>query len=188
MRRITKKLAVKIAFATAAIAIAVPVISTTPVFATIREAGTLLVQRLNKPQVQLALRAEKQVLEKENQTAWRELAGQVQVQPGDVLRYTVEGKNVGEKQAKKLVVTQPIPQRTTFVLESAGNDKSAATLYSIDGGKTFTPRPMVQVTQADGQVVEQPAPAQAYTHVRWNFGDQLGPDAQLKASYQVKVN
>ena len=47
--------------------------------------------------------------------------------------------------------------------------------------------PTIEVTQPDGTVVEQPAPASAYTHVRWQFENEISPEANIEARYQVEV-
>lgn len=162
-----------------------------PVFAAFREAGMAIAQNLRQPKVQLNLVAQKQLValdeQGKEQVTWQDLKDQAVVQPGDVLRYTVTGENASETSAQDLAVTQPVPQGTTYVLASAASPSSAATTYSIDQGKTFVENPTVNVTLPDGTVETQPAPAEAYTHVRWTFGKSLDPAAVVKASYEVTV-
>jgi uncharacterized repeat protein (TIGR01451 family) len=187
MQRFSKRALIGLA----AVAVAVPVVATAPVFASLRESGMAIAQKLTSPKVQLNLSAEKQVLTKDaggaEKTNWQALQGQVSVNPGDVLRYTVSGKNAGQAAAKKLVVTQPVPKQTLYVLDSATPAPGAQMTFSIDGGKSFVAKPMVKVTLPDGKLTEKPAPAEAYSHVRWEYGADLAADAEVKASYQVKV-
>lgn len=175
----------------AALVIAAPLLTSAPVMASLQKAGEAIAQTLHRPDVKLNLTAEQQVVEQDlagqTKTSWKALAGKVTVHPGDVLRYTVTGQNAGASAAKKLAVTQPIPAQMTYVLDSTDHSGSATTVYSIDNGQHFVDKPMIAVTLPNGQVEEQPAPAEAYTHVRWQFDNTLNPNAGVKVSYQAKV-
>jgi uncharacterized repeat protein (TIGR01451 family) len=188
MKRPSKKMLSGLAIA--ALVAAVPCFGT-PVLASLKEAGAAIAQSLNRPQVKLNLAVEKQMVGQDQKgqptVSWKGLSGKVSVTPGDVLRYVVTGQNTGSSAAKNLVVTQPVSQGTIYVLGSAANENGAKTIYSIDNGKTFVEKPTVQVKLANGKVETQPAPAEAYTHVRWNFGKSFDPTATVKAAYQVKV-
>ena len=170
---------------------AAPFLASAPVMASLQKAGETIAETLRRPDVKLQLAAEKQVVEQDlagqTKTSWKPLEGKVTVQPGDVLRYTVAGHNAGKSGAKNLAITQPIPQAMAYVLGSATNDNRAQTIYSIDNGKSFVENPTVQVTLADGTVATRPAPAEAYTHVRWQFTNAVNPDTTVQANYQAKV-
>jgi uncharacterized repeat protein (TIGR01451 family) len=145
-----------------------------------------------KPQVQLVLAAEKKILKKDEkgkeQVTWQALdTGKTNVQSGDTVRYTVIGKNISDKPASNLVITEPVPKGTVYVLNSSGVEGAAKVTYSIDGTKNYVEKPMVQVSLPNGKVESKPAPAEAYTNVRWNFAKNLGPKAAVKAMYEVKV-
>jgi uncharacterized repeat protein (TIGR01451 family) len=169
---------------------AVPLFGNTPVLAGLQQAGSAIVQNVLQPKVQLKLSAEKKVTTVDVQgkklVTWQPLKGSVTVQPGDVLRYTIASENAGDKPAKNLVVTQPIPPQTTYVLSSA-NANGAALTFSIDGGKTFVEKPMVKVKLANGKEELRPAPAEAYTHARWDYSNSLAAMATVKANYEVAV-
>ncbi|MGB7413660.1 MAG: hypothetical protein WA902_05585, partial [Thermosynechococcaceae cyanobacterium] len=170
-----------------AMAAAIPFATTTPVFANLAQAGETLVQNILQPKVKLVLGAQKQVVStdaagKEVMT-WEALEGQAEVQPGDVLRYTLSSENAGDKPAEKLVLTQPVPSKTAYIADSAKANGAELT-YSIDGGNTFSAQPMVEVTLPDGTVEMQPAPAATYTHVRWDYGTSLKPMASVRAVYE----
>jgi uncharacterized repeat protein (TIGR01451 family) len=170
---------------------AIPLLGGTPVLASLQKAGESIVQTLNRPQVKLNLGAEKQLVTQDQsgkqQVSWQALEGQAVVQPGDVLRYTVSSENAGDVPAKNLTLTQPIPQQMAYVLGSATNSNGAKMTYSIDNGKNFVENPTIQVKLANGQVETKPAPAEAYTHVRWGFGKSIDPTTGVKAAYEVKV-
>ena len=145
-----------------------------------------------KPQVQLNLTAAKKIVGQTNdgkqQVSWQNLQGNVTVQPGDVIRYTVTGANNGDRPTNNLVVTQPIPRQTAYILNSSNTINSSATVtYSIDNGKTFVAKPTVKVKLTDGKVETRPAPAEAYTHVRWKFTSAIAAKSKVAAAYQVRV-
>src|SRR6185295_17953749 len=91
------------------------------------------------------------------------------VNPGEVILYTITSHNEGMKPALGYKATGPVPANTVYVQGSA-KAEGASELYSIDGGKTFSPTPMIDERQADGVVKKVPAPVSMYTHVRfeWN--------------------
>ncbi len=150
-------------------------------------------QNIQKQQkVTLQLDAEKQVIVQNQQgkqsKSWQALKGQVSVQPGDVLRYTVSGENISDKQVKNLIVNQPIPKGMEFVLKSAIADIKSNTkvTYSIDSGRSFVENPTVKVTLPTGKVETKPAPASTYTHVRMQI-PSVEAKSVVKGSYQVQV-
>jgi len=156
------------------------------------QAPTQIAQRQPAP-VQLVLVGEKQIRQKDaegkEKVTWQAFSPQSAVQPGDVIRYTLNSKNTSDRPVKNLVVTQPVPQRTIFILNSvtAAQEKSIAVVYSIDGAKSFVEKPMVPVKLPDGKTVNQPAPAQAYTHIRWTFNQAIPAKTTVSVTYQVKV-
>lgn len=176
-----------------AVIAATPFVTQMPVLANL-QTGTAIAQNVQRQApVQMSLAAAKQVMQKDaqgkQQITWQTLQGKVTVQPGDVIRYTVKGENSSNRPVNNLAFTQPIPQGTVYVLNSAtvAQNAGARITYSINNGKTFVAKPMVQVKLPDGKVEMRPAPAEAYTHVRWNFGSSVNPKTAMTASYQVKV-
>lgn len=164
-----------------------------PVLADLRDAGVAIAQNIQRqPQVQLRLGAEKKVLQKDQQgkqqVTWQTLQGNVVVQPGDVLRYVVTGKNNSDRAVKNLVLTQPIPKQTAYVLNSVTvkNNKAKVT-YSIDNGKSFVEKPTVRVKLDTGKIETRPAPAELYTHVRWKFEQPISSAIPVNATYQVRL-
>ncbi|NJN49655.1 MAG: hypothetical protein HC805_07670 [Alkalinema sp. RL_2_19] len=103
-----------------------------------------------------------------------------------MIRYRLTGQNQGKAGARKLALTQPVPQGTAYVLNSVEGQGTQAK-FSIDGGKTFVANPTVTVKSADGQVATRPAPANAYTHVKWQFDQPIGANQQVNVAYQVEV-
>ena len=171
--------------------VAAPLAVSTPVFANLQEVGSAIAQKLLRPEVTLEMGVEKQItvidengLEK---TEWQTLAGEATVQPGDMLRYEVTSSNSGDIAAENLVIEQPIPKAMTFVIGSQKGNSAASPTYSIDNGETFVAEPMVEVILADGTVEMQPAPAEVYTHVKWNFEGALDTEEAVAVSHDVVV-
>ncbi|KST70480.1 hypothetical protein BC008_45125 [Mastigocoleus testarum BC008] len=165
-----------------------------PVVANLFSGESAIAQNsIEKGQVQLNLQVEKKVIKTtangERKVSWETLKGKAQVQPGDVLRYRVNGGNNGDKAVKNLAINQPIPEGMEYVLKSATveQNKGAKITYSIDGGKTFVENPTVKVKLENGEVETRPAPAEAYTHARWNFGESVGAKSSVEGSVQVTV-
>ena len=75
----------------------------------------------------------------------------------------------------------------TYVIGSEKGITAAVATYSIDNGETFVAQPMVEVQLPDGTVEMQPAPAEAYTHVKWDFSESLDSAAVVSVSHEVTV-
>ena len=191
MQRLFAKKRLVLGLGALALVTVMPFATNQPVLAQLQEVKDAIVEAVRGPEVRLTLSAEIQLVELDekgqDKISWESLEGKVTVQPGDVLRYTVDGANSGEIEAEGLSITQPVPAQTTYMLKSATSDSSAETVYSIDGGQSFVAEPMVEVTLPDGTVALQPAPAEMYTHVQWNFGDDLASAQAVKATYNVQV-
>jgi uncharacterized repeat protein (TIGR01451 family) len=174
-----------------ATAVILPLAKGTPVLARFQEMTAEIAQQVLRPQVKLVLQADQQVHTVDEQgkaqLAWQPLAGEVTVLPQDILRYTILSANEGEGPASDLVITQPIPPEMTYELKTATGNDGVAITYSIDGGETFVAAPLVEVVQEDGTVTLEPAPAEAYTHIRWDFADALQPEVTVQVSYVVQV-
>jgi uncharacterized repeat protein (TIGR01451 family) len=108
------------------------------------------------------------------------------VRPGEVLTWTVDAVNVGGAPALEYRAITHIPRGTEYVKGSA-QAEGANALYSIDGGKSFSPQPMIEQKQADGSVKLTPAPLSMYTSIRYEWANPLAPGAKVAASYQVRV-
>jgi uncharacterized repeat protein (TIGR01451 family) len=152
--------------------------------------GMVLAQRQTRPDVKLLLRAEKQIISTESgqqRPTWQAIKDGTRVNPGDLMRYVLQGRNDGMAAARGLVLSQPIPPQMVYVLGSAQAPAGTKTTFSIDGGRTFVAKPMVKIKQANGEIIERPAPAEAYTHVRWGVGTDVQPKATIQTSYEARV-
>lgn len=172
------------------LAVILPLLDSLPAVADVPNPVSIIAQAAQKPEIVLDLAVAKQAttatVDGKQQVEWQDLGDSAKVAPGDVLRYTIVGKNTGGSPAENLAVTQPIPARMTYKLDSATSQNNADITYSIDGGENFTAKPTIKITLDDGTVEERPAPAEAYTHVRWNF-PTVTPETGATAMYEVQV-
>lgn len=107
--------------------------------------------------------------------------------PADVIRYRLVFTNVTGKPIRDVVLSNPLPGEMRFV--GGSNRASAATAraeFSIDGGKSFSARPTVEVVE-NGRKVVKPADPEQYTNVRWTVGDWVQPGATVTAEYQTRL-
>jgi uncharacterized repeat protein (TIGR01451 family) len=141
--------------------------------------------------IQLKLAAERQsiVAVASGRVDWKPLPNDASLRPGETIRYVVTASNVSDRQIKKLVVNQPIPKGSVYVLGSATlpSIEGAKLDYSIDGGKTYNEKPTIRVKLENGEIVNRPAPDSMYTNVRWNFGDKFPAKTVANATYQVRI-
>lgn len=174
-----------------ATAVIIPLVGGRPGLARLQTMGSTIAQQVLRPEVKLILQAEKQIQtvddQEQPQVQWQLLEGKATVQPQDVLRYTITSENAGAVSAKNLVITQVVPPQMTYVLATAAGNDEAAITYSIDGGQSFVAEPKVEVVQPDGTVTLEPAPAEAYTTIRWDFAQSLAPDVAVQVSYDLVV-
>ncbi|ANV84859.1 hypothetical protein AWQ21_11000 [Picosynechococcus sp. PCC 7003] len=147
-------------------------------------------------QVDLKLAGHLRVIERnwrgQTQVAWRSLEGTAlrpapKVKPGDIVRYTISGNNQTNQAVSGLVLTDDLPANTVYVMNSAATVGGATITYSIDGGRTYTANPTIQVTLEDGRTATVPAPPERYTHIRWTFSGAVPPRSAVSGQYQVRV-
>ncbi len=176
-----------------AVMVAIIIVGEMPVVADLWDARTATAQNFQRqPQVQLRLGAEKRFVQKatwgKQKITWQTLQGNVVVQRGDVIRYTMSGKNNSARPLKDLVITQPLPKQTTYILNSVTvKNNGAKIVYSIDNGRNFVEKPTIQAKLPYGKFQIRPAPAELYTHLRLNFNKLIAPTTVVNATYQVKV-
>ena len=173
--------------------VAIIAVGEMPVVANLWDARITIAQNFQRqPQVQLRLGAEKRFVQKADRgrqkITWQTLQGNVVVHRGDVIRYTMSGKNNSDLPVKDLVITQPLPKQTTYVLNSVTvKNNGAKIVYSIDNGRNFVEQPTIQAKLPYGKFQIRPAPAELYTHLRLNFRKLIAPTTVVNATYQVKV-
>jgi len=108
--------------------------------------------------------------------------------PGDLIEYRLSFTNTREGAVGNVVFDDPIPVGLVYVEGSAGAEpENVVVEFSIDGGDSYTANPEIEVEEA-GERVRRPAPAEAYTHVRWTVQGTLAPGEEVRAVFRVRVS
>lgn len=109
------------------------------------------------------------------------------VNPKDILIYHLTCTNEGEELIREVVITDPIPEGTEYIIDSASGDMAKIT-FSIDGGNTYQYPPLTyKVKKSDGTIQVKLATPGMYTHIRWLFSGDIRPGKSRKASFEVIV-
>ena len=140
------------------------------------------------PRLEVNVRVEREVVRDDpsgRRVVHREPVGVAN--PGDTLVYTLEARNAGDGQAVGARLDDPIPDGTTLVVDSV--DAAGSSMFaSLDGAKTWVAFPAtVEIRAEDGSVRRQPAPAEAYTHLRWSLPGAIAPGASRNVSFKVRI-
>jgi uncharacterized repeat protein (TIGR01451 family) len=164
----------------------------TPIFASLQRPEPAIAQTAKQEapiQLQLAAQKKSLLAVASGTVEWKALSNNASLRPGETVRYVVTASNTSDRNIKKLVVTQPIPQNSIYVLGSSTlpNIQGVKVNYSIDGGKNYSEAPTIRVKNEKGEIVTVPAPESMYTHVRWNFGDNFPAKTAVNATYQVRI-
>ncbi len=107
--------------------------------------------------------------------------------PKDVIEYRLAFTNFTDGAVSHVVLNDPVPQGLIFVLGSVTASREDVLVdYSIDGGVSWSVEPTIEVEEG-GQTVTRPAPAEAYTHVRWTVTGEVNRGAQVFARFRARV-
>jgi uncharacterized repeat protein (TIGR01451 family) len=107
-----------------------------------------------------------------------------EVIPGDKVIYTISYKNVGEEEADKIVIDNPIPENMEYVAGTAHGDGTEI-FFSIDDGNTFDKPENLKVLDDDGN--ERVSTADEYTNIRWSLNDSAAPGATGQVYYHAEL-
>lgn len=142
---------------------------------------------LAKPRVSVSITAEKEVAVMENGKTVKKKVPATQIDPGNILFYTVSYINSGDEVAKSAVIDDAIPQGTAYSPGSAFGENADIT-FSIDGGKTFRKSALLtyDVKLPNGKTETRRASPDEYTHIRWVI-DKIAPSGKGIVGFQVKV-
>jgi len=110
-----------------------------------------------------------------------------ELMPGDVVRYRLTFTNVTPHAVKSVVFENPLPAGLHYQDGTATADRDKVAIqYSIDGGKSYSAQPMIEV-EVDGKRVQRPAPADMYTHIRWSVPGSVLPGAVVHAEFRAQL-
>jgi uncharacterized repeat protein (TIGR01451 family) len=135
-----------------------------------------------RPDVKISLTG---TVTRENKSVEVEKAGNLN--PGEVLNWTITSMNAGNAPAQNYKTIGEIPTGTAYVASSAKAEGNVNIVYSIDDGKIFDEKPMIDQKQPDGSTKKVAAPVSMYTQIRYEWNDPLSEGKQFSASYKVRV-
>jgi uncharacterized repeat protein (TIGR01451 family) len=106
---------------------------------------------------------------------------------GDVLRYRLTFTNTAVRPVRQVSLQNPIASGLQFVAGSAKVSRSDARAeYSVDGGKSWSARPMETVV-VDGKSVERAVAPERYSGVRWIVSGFVAPRATVTAEFEARL-
>lgn len=110
-----------------------------------------------------------------------------EVIPGDVVRYRLTFTNVTARAVKNVIFDNPLPTGLRYQPGTASSDREQVAIhYSIDGGKSYSAQPMIEV-EVEGKRVQRPAPTDMYTHIRWSVQGSVLPGAVVHAEFRAQL-
>ena len=105
--------------------------------------------------------------------------------PGTEVIYTITVSNLGDQPADSVVVTDPIPENTTYVDRSAFGAGTKIT-FSVDGGNSYDLADKLKVKDAAGNL--RAATASDYTHIRWVLNFTLKPKDVAPVWFKARLD
>jgi len=105
--------------------------------------------------------------------------------PGTEVIYTITVSNLGDESADNVVVTDPIPENTTYVDRSAFGAGTKIT-FSVDGGNSYDHADKLKVKNTAGNL--RAAIASDYTHIRWELNFTLKPKDVAPVWFKARLN
>lgn len=103
------------------------------------------------------------------------------VEPGQIIEYTLVYSNVSDSELNGLVVSAPIPTATIFQI---GSEKTAiASTFEVTDGEIWGVPPLMRETE-EGMVA---VPASEYTSVRWTPAREMDGGLTWEFNYRVAV-
>ncbi len=109
------------------------------------------------------------------------------ITPGAVLQYSLDYTNRSETGLDGFTIVGPIPENTTFLLETERADRRSVFEAKVEGLDWAQPPITRYETDGDGVVHSVIVPASEYAAVRWRLAEPLEPGGSASAAYRVRV-
>ena len=140
-----------------------------------------------KPEITLSIISEKEVIETVQGKKVVKRVPAKEVEPGQVLIFTLKFSNKGDENATNVVVDNPIPKETTYVVGSAKGAGSDIT-FSINNGKDFKKPTLLtyEIKGPGGKIIKKKASPEQYTNVRWVIS-KVPPGKGGEVSFKARV-
>jgi uncharacterized repeat protein (TIGR01451 family) len=104
--------------------------------------------------------------------------------PGDIVLFTTTYTNMGKNPADAVVITNPVPEHTFYVADSAAGANTRID-FSVDGGKTYAAPD--KLTLKDKSGMTRKAMAADYTNIRWILTKPLPAGSTGSVSFKTKI-
>jgi len=138
------------------------------------------------PDVKVSITAEKVIQTEKGGKSVETRISADDVQPGDTIVYTLNYINKGDADAVGVVLNDPIPQGTVYIVDSAFGPGSTIS-FSIDAGKNFKqPGMLIYEVNINGKAEKRKATPEQYTHIRWTV-EKIAPGKSGMAGFRVRV-
>lgn len=140
-----------------------------------------------KPEVTLSIITEKEVKEQQDGKEVIRRVIAAEVEPGQVLIYTLKYANKGDEKATNVVIDNKIPKEVIYEIGSATGKGSEIT-YSINNGRDYKQPSLLtyEVKESDGRIVKKMASPEQYTNIRWVI-HEIPPGGGGDLSYRARV-
>lgn len=140
-----------------------------------------------KPLIAVEITSEKEIVEMVDGKKLIKLAPAPEVEPGQILIFTLYYANNGDEKATNVVINNPIPEDTAYLVGSAFGENSKI-IFSIDSGQTFKKPSLLkyEIKSPDGKPVKKTASPEQYTDIRW-IVHELPAGQKGKVGFKVKV-
>lgn len=140
-----------------------------------------------KPNVTVAIKAEKEIVIKENGQEVRKIVSATETLSGEIITYTLSYINNGDASATSVVLNDPIPTGTTYVFGSA-TETGVDLAFSIDKGRSFKKPSMLtyEMPLPNGGKEKRVASPEQYTDIRWTIAT-IPPGGKGFVTFKVKV-
>ena len=141
-----------------------------------------------KPEITLSVTSEKEIVVMDQGKKNVKRVTAKEVEPGQVLIFTLRYSNKGDEAATNVVFDNPIPKETIYKIGSAAGSGSNIT-FSINGGKDYKKPTLLtyEVKGSDGKTVKKKASPDQYTNVRWVIPSvPAGSNGELSFRAMVK--
>ena len=138
-----------------------------------------------KPLIAVEITSEKEIVEIVNGKELIKLVPAPEVEPGQILIFTLNYANNGDEKATNVVINNPIPKDTVYMIGSATGDMPR---FSIDGGQTFKKPSLLtyEIKGPDGKLVKKIASPEQYTDIRWTV-NEIPAGQKGRVAFKVRV-
>ncbi len=145
------------------------------------------VNAIAKSEVTITTISEKEVLEIIDGREVTKRIATSEIEPGQTLIFTMKYDNKGDAKAINVVIENPIPRESSYVVGSASGVGSEIK-FSIDGGQTFNIPSLLtyEVENPSGEPFKMTASPEQYTNIRW-IVKEIPAGQQGEVSFRIRL-